>query len=228
MNTILIVEDEKEINDLIAYYLKNENYQIIQCLDGAKALDIIDSHQDISLAVLDVMLPKVDGFELCRQIRTKHTYPIIMLTAKEEEINKINGLTLGADDYLTKPFKPLELVARIKAQLRRVQQYNQPQISTLLTIRALEMDLASRKVFLNGQELHLTPLEFSILQLLMEKQGTTVYSEEIFKAVWKEKYYTSANNTIMVHIRHLREKMGESASKPKYIQTVWGVGYKIE
>ena len=174
------------------------------------------------------MLPNVDGFELCRQIRTKYTYPIIMLTAKEEEINKINGLTLGADDYLTKPFKPLELVARIKAQLRRVQQYNQIQVPTRLTIRALEMDVARRKVFLNGQELHLTPLEFSILQLLMERQGTTVYSEEIFKAVWKEKYYTSSNNTIMVHIRHLREKMGESASKPKYIQTVWGVGYKIE
>ncbi|MGC6767149.1 response regulator transcription factor [Enterococcus sp. LJL128] len=226
MTTILLVEDEKEIADLIAYYLQNENYQTILCHTGAEALTALNEKQ-IDLAILDVMLPDMDGFEICRKIRETQKYPIIMLTAKGEEIDKITGLTIGADDYMTKPFKPLELIARVKAQLRRFTTYNGAG-DTALTIRGLTIDLEKRKVLLDGEEIYLTPLEFSILKLLCEHQGQAVSSEEMFHTIWGEKYYTNANNTIMVHIRHLREKMSDSVEKPKYIQTVWGVGYKID
>ncbi|MBP1047582.1 VanR-ABDEGLN family response regulator transcription factor [Enterococcus sp. BWM-S5] len=226
MTTILLVEDEKEISDLVTYYLKNENYQVIACQTGSEALDqLVD--QTIDLAILDVMLPDMDGFDICRKIRETQTYPIIMLTARGEEIDKITGLTIGADDYMTKPFKPLELIARVKAQLRRVTTYNGG-TDSVLTIRGLLMDLESRKVLLDNEELYLTPLEFSILKLLCEHKGQAVSSEEMFRVIWGEKYYTNSNNTIMVHIRHLREKMNDSVEKPKYIKTVWGVGYKIE
>lgn len=226
MTTILLVEDEKEISDLVTYYLKNENYQVIACQTGSEALDqLVD--QTIDLAILDVMLPDMDGFDICRKIRETQTYPIIMLTARGEEIDKITGLTIGADDYMTKPFKPLELIARVKAQLRRVTTYNGG-TDSVLAIRGLLMDLESRKVLLDNEELYLTPLEFSILKLLCEHKGQAVSSEEMFRVIWGEKYYTNSNNTIMVHIRHLREKMNDSVEKPKYIKTVWGVGYKIE
>ncbi|MCB5955719.1 VanR-ABDEGLN family response regulator transcription factor [Enterococcus sp. CWB-B31] len=226
MTTILLVEDEKEIADLVSYYLKNENYTVISCATGTQALEELDK-QNIHLAILDVMLPDLDGFEICRKIRETQTYPIIMLTAKGEEIDKITGLTIGADDYMTKPFKPLELIARVKAQLRRVTTYNGG-TDSVMSIRGLFIDLDRRKVLLDDEEIYLTPLEFSILKLLCENKGQAVSSEGIFQTIWGEKYYTSSNNTIMVHIRHLREKMKDSVEKPKYIKTVWGVGYKIE
>lgn len=225
MATILFVEDEKEIADLVSFYLSNENYQVIICHDGKSALEEI-AKQDISLAILDVMLPDSNGFDICKVIREKHTYPVIMLTAKGEEIDKITGLTIGADDYITKPFKPLELVARVKAQLRRVNQYSGGAASSLF-VKGLELDIEKRKVFLENEEIYLTPLEFSILKLLMEKQGLTVSSEEIFQQVWGEKYYTNSNNTLMVHIRHIREKLGDTGERNKYIQNVWGIGYTI-
>lgn len=222
---ILLVEDEQEISELVEFYLKNENYDVVTCENGTDALKEIRS-SEFSLAILDIMLPDIDGFELCKAIREKYTYPVIMLTAKGEEIDKITGLTIGADDYITKPFRPLELVARVKAQLRRATQYSGV-IRNVLTVKGLELDIEKRKVFLNEEELFLTPLEFSILKLLMERKDQVVSSEELFKEVWGEKYYINSNNTIMVHIRHLREKMQDTGEKHKYIQTVWGVGYKI-
>ena len=225
MVKILMVEDEQEISELVVFYLKNENYEVITCETGQAALEKIRT-EDFALAILDVMLPDISGFELCQAIRKKYTYPIIMLTAKGEEIDKITGLTLGADDYMTKPFRPLELVARVKAQLRRTTQYSNLG-RNILMVKGIELDVEKRKVFLNEQELYLTPIEFSILKLLMERQDQVVSSEQIFREVWGEKYYVNSNNTIMVHIRHLREKLQDTGEKCKYIQTVWGIGYKI-
>lgn len=225
MVKILMVEDEQEISELVVFYLKNENYQVTTCESGQTALEKIRM-QAFDLAILDVMLPDISGFDVCQEIRKKYTYPIIMLTAKGEEIDKITGLTLGADDYITKPFRPLELVARVKAQLRRATQYSNLG-RNILMVKGIELDVEKRKVFLNEEELYLTPIEFSILRLLMERQDQVVSSEDIFKEVWGEKYYVNSNNTIMVHIRHLREKLLDTGEKYKYIQTVWGIGYKI-
>lgn len=225
MVKILMVEDEQEISELVVFYLKNENYQVTTCESGQTALEKIRM-QAFDLAILDVMLPDISGFDLCQEIRKKYTYPIIMLTAKGEEIDKITGLTLGADDYITKPFRPLELVARVKAQLRRATQYSNLG-RNILMVKGIELNVEKRKVFLNEEELYLTPIEFSILRLLMERQDQVVSSEDIFKEVWGEKYYVNSNNTIMVHIRHLREKLLDTGEKYKYIQTVWGIGYKI-
>ncbi|MED3553307.1 VanR-ABDEGLN family response regulator transcription factor [Cytobacillus praedii] len=226
---ILVVDDEKEIADLIEVYLKNENYTVYKFYTAKEALHCI-SMEKLDLAILDVMLPDTDGFAICQKIREKFHFPIIMLTAKDEEIDKITGLTLGADDYITKPFRPLELIARVKAQLRRFTKYNQQDTEedeNIIAISGLILDLNTRKCQLNEKALSLTPTEFSILRFLCVNQGRVISSEELFKEVWGEKYLSS-NNTVMVHIRHLREKMSESAENPKYIKTVWGVGYTIE
>lgn len=224
---ILITDDEKEIAELIELYLRNEGFDVIKAFDGSQALKCI-SENSISLAILDVMLPDTDGFTLCRRIRQNYTFPIIMLTAKSEEIDKITGLTIGADDYVTKPFNPLELTARVKTQLRRCTLYDKNVISSgEINIGGLTICRDSRKCTLNGKSLSLTPTEFDILLYLCEKQGKVVSSEELFENVWKEKYYDS-NNTVMAHIARLREKMSEVPRKPKYIKTVWGVGYTID
>lgn len=225
--TILITDDEKEIADLLEVYLKNEGFNVLKAYNGTQALNFI-SGKDVSLAVLDVMLPDIDGFELCREIRRNHTFPIIMLTARTEDIDKINGLTIGADDYVTKPFNPLELIARVKTQLRRRILYDKAENSEKeISIAGLTICRESHKVTLNGRNLALTPIEFDILLYLCENQGRVVSSEELFEAVWKEKFYDS-NNTVMAHIARLREKMSEIPRKPKYIKTVWGVGYTVE
>lgn len=226
---ILVVDDEKEIADLVELYLENENYTVFKCYSGREALRLI-REATLDLAILDVMLPDVDGFSLCREIRKTHNYPVIMLTAKGEEMDKINGLALGADDYITKPFLPLELVARVKAQLRRYKRYNGggEQEENILVHSGLVMNIKTHECTLNEKPLNLTPTEFSILQILCQQKGNVVSSEELFHQVWKEEYYSKNNNTITVHIRHLREKMGDSFEDPKYIKTVWGVGYKIE
>ena len=226
---ILVVDDEKEIADLVEVYLRAENYEVYKCYTAEQALEIID-HYPLDLAVLDVMLPGVSGFEICRHIREKYTYPVIMLTAREQEADKITGLTLGADDYVTKPFRPLELVARVKAQLRRSTQYNRggAEESGIITVSGLVLNLEKHECFLNEKPLSLTPTEFSILWVLCRNRGRVVSTEELFHTVWGEKYFTSSSNTVMVHIRHLREKLGDSAERPRYIKTVWGVGYTIE
>ena len=227
---ILIVDDEQAIADLVEVYLKNENYKVFKFYNGKDALDCIDNEK-LDLAILDVMLPDEDGFSICQQIREKHNFPVIMLTAREEEIDKITGLTLGADDYITKPFRPLELIARVKAQLRRFTRYNSSepnQEEHLIAFSGLVLNMDTRECTLNEKRLALTPTEFSILWVLCSNRGRVVSSEELFREVWGEKYFTNSNNTVMVHIRHLREKMYDSAEHPKYIKTVWGVGYKID
>lgn len=227
---ILVVDDEREIADLLELYLKNDGYTVCKFHNGADALECIEN-TDIALAILDVMLPDIDGFQICLKIREKYYFPVIMLTAKIESGDKIMGLTLGADDYITKPFNSLEVVARVKTQLRRYRKYNQPANSAEeqneYDIRGLVINNDSHKCTLFGKELQLTPIEFSILWYLCENRGRVVSSEELFEAVWKEKYFNS-NNTVMAHIGRLREKMHEPARNPKFIKTVWGVGYEIE
>ena len=229
--TILVVDDEKEIADLVELYLSNEGYRVEKFYEALPALDYT-RREEPALAVLDVMLPDMDGFTLCQRIRENHLYPIIMLTARVEDMDKITGLTLGADDYITKPFNPLELVARVKTQLRRYTRYNTgppdvPRPDEAIDIRGLRVDRESHKCSLNGKEVSLTPLEFSILWHLCRRRGKVVSSEELFEAAWGEKYLDN-NNTVMAHIARLREKLGEPPRKPRFIKTVWGVGYTIE
>lgn len=223
---ILVVDDEKEIADLVELYLKNEGFDVFKFYNGRDAMDCV-SHHEIDLALLDIMLPDIDGLFICRKIREEHNFPIIMLTAKETEIDKITGLTIGADDYVTKPFRPLELMARVKAQLRRYKTLSPTKDSHVITIADLIIDKDNHQCYLNNQLLQLTPTEFSILWLLCSNKGKVVKADQMFQELWGEKYFTNSSSSIMVHIRHLREKMNDSAENPKYIQTVWGVGYKI-
>ena len=225
---ILVVDDEKEIADLVALYLENEGFQVFKCYSGPDAIRIIGQEQ-LDLAILDVMLPGINGMEICKRIRENHNYPVIMLTAKGEETDKITGLTLGADDYMTKPFLPLELVARVKAQLRRYKRYNTGgEQEEVFTVSGLMLNSRTHECILNERPLNLTPTEFSILRILCARKGQVVSAEELFHLIWAEEYYSKNNNTITVHIRHLREKMGDSFENPRYIKTVWGCGYKIE
>ena len=230
---ILVVDDEVEIADLIETYLADENYTIFKFYSARAALACIET-TDLDLAILDVMLPDIDGFALCKKIRESHTWPIIMLTAKDAETDKITGLTLGADDYATKPFRPLELAARVKSQLRRYKRYNPAHAEgvgpsgDVLVHGELVLNRKAHSCTLGDRPLELTPTEFSILRILLENRGTAVSSEELFHRIWQDEYYSKSSNTITVHIRHLREKLGDGTDKPKYIKTVWGVGYILE
>ena len=221
---VLVVDDESEIADLIEMYLQNENYTVYKSYTAQSALEYIESEK-LDLAILDVMLPDIDGFQICKKIREKYTYPVIMLTA-----------TLGADDYVTKPFKPLALMARVKAQLRRYKKYNsfsEPMDSEgketiITTSNGLVMNISAHVCIVDGTSVELTPTEFKILQTLCEKKGLAVMSEELFRSVWPDEFYDKNSNTITVHIRHLREKMGDTTEEPRYIKTICGVGYKVE
>lgn len=225
---ILIVDDEKEIADLVSIYLGNEDFNVYKYYSSNDVLRDLNK-MDIDLAILDVMMPEIDGFELCHRIREKYTFPIIFATAKVEDMDKITGLTIGADDYVTKPFQPLELVARVKAQLRRYQKYNNnKKEENVIDFRGILINNDTHEFYFNERLVELTKTEFSILWLLCENRGNVVKSDELFMNVWKEKYYERDNNTIMVHIRRLREKMNDSGRNPKYIKTIYGVGYKIE
>ncbi len=230
---ILIVDDEKEIADLIELYLTNDGYIVHKFYSGLDALNFIEGAK-LDLAILDVMLPDIDGFHICQKIREKYFYPIIMLTAKVEDSDKIMGLTIGADDYITKPFNPLEVVARVKTQLRRYVRYNnafgmetKPEQMTEYDVKGLTINKDTHKCCLYGHEVTLTPIEFSILWYLCENRGKVISSEELFESVWGEKFLSN-NNTVMAHIGRLREKLNEPARNPKFIKTVWGVGYTIE
>ena len=228
MANILIVDDEQEIADLIEIYLKNENFTVYKYYSSKKLLEDIDN-LNIDLAILDVMMPEIDGFSLCKKIRETYNFPIIFVTAKVEDIDKIDGLTIGGDDYVTKPFQPLELVARVKAQLRRYQKYNPSNHNqNKIEFRGLVIDKDTYECTLNEKRFNLTKTEFSILWILCENRGKVIKSEDLFFMIWKEKYFEKDNNTVMVQIRHLREKMKDNGKQPKYIKTVWGVGYKIE
>lgn len=226
---ILVVDDEKEIADLLEVYLKNDGYTVHKFYNGTEALSCI-KRVPLDMALLDVMLPDIDGFTILQKIREKYTFPVIMLTAKTEYMDKINGLTLGADDYIAKPFNPLELMARVKAQLRRSTKYNEGNRSQedIIDFGGLFLNRNTHECIYNERELTLTPIEFDILWILCENRGQVISSEQLFEQVWKEKYYKNSNNTVMVHIRHLREKMSGPTGKSDFIKTVWGVGYRVE
>lgn len=221
--TILIADDEAEIAELIAIHLEKEGYLTITAADGSAAIQAIQS-QPVDLAILDVMMPKLDGLEVTRQIREKYRMPIIFLSAKASDLDKITGLVIGADDYMTKPFNPMELVARVKAQLRRFIQLNPSpaNASSLLQIGGLTIDPEKRTVTIYDQTVELTPKEFDILHLLASHPNKVFSAENIFMQIWGESYYDSGN-TVMVHIRTLRKKLGEDPKK--FVKTVWGVGY---
>lgn len=226
---ILVVDDEPEIAELVEVYLINEGYEVTKCFTGADALEAV-ARENIDLALLDVMLPDTSGFVLCGELRKEHHFPILMLTAKTGDTDKITGLTIGADDYITKPFNPLELMARVKAQLRRASRYSgaeEKNKDEILDFNGLFINRTTHEVRLYDRDLGLTPLEFDILWLLASNRGKVISAEELFEAVWGEKYL-ERNNTVMVHIRRLREKMGEPSRDPRFIKTVWGVGYKMD
>lgn len=229
---VLVVDDEKLIVKGIKFSLEQDGMEVDTCFDGESALEKL-KEKEYDMVLLDLMLPGMDGLEVCQDIREFSDVPIIIITAKSEDMDKIMGLEYGADDYITKPFNPLEVVARVKTQLRRYQSYNSPNLSQSeekdeYDIRGLLINRVSHKCYLYGKEIALTPLEFSILWYLCEHQGKVVASEELFEAVWKEKYLRNSNNTVMAHIGRLREKLNEPSKNPKFIKTVWGVGYEIE
>lgn len=225
---ILVVDDDKEIANLISLYLKNEGYRVLRAHNGAEALRLL-AEEEVSLIVLDVMMPELDGMEVCRRVREHSTIPILMLSAKAEDMDKVLGLMTGADDYMIKPFNPLELIARVKSLLRRSIQYNaepKNQAEDVLKIHSVEISRKTHTVTVEGRPIALTSREFDILHLLASHTGRVFSAEEIFQLVWKEKYFAS-NNTVMVHICNLRDKL-EKEIGYKLVQTVWGVGYKIE
>lgn len=227
--SILVVDDDKEIADLVEIHLVGDGYEVYKAYNGEDGLKIVQKH-DIKLAVLDIMMPGMDGMELCRKIREISMIPIIMLSAKSADIDKIKGLSMGADDYVIKPFNPLELTARVKSQLRRFMTLNPqaaPPKSSEIVLEHVTINKENRKVVAYGKDVKLTPLEFDILYLLASNPGKVFRTEEIFEQVWHEKLY-EANNTVMVHIRRMREKIELNPREAKIIKTVWGVGYKIE
>lgn len=226
---ILVVDDEKEIRDLIAIYLKNEGFQVLKASNGKEALEMLNE-EEVHLIILDIMMPKMDGIEACMKIREEKSMPIIMLSAKAEDMDKIFGLTTGADDYMTKPFNPLELIARVKSQIRRYTKLNNATTTNIeneIEIDDLIINVSTHQVNVNGKDVKLTPREFDILELLARNRGIVFNMEKIYERVWKEDFFDSTN-TVMVHVRKIREKIEEDPRKPRYIKTVWGVGYKIE
>ena len=228
---ILIVDDEQEIADLVEIYLVSDGYKVFKANNAQDGLDILDK-EDIHLVLLDIMMPGMSGLEMCKKIRETNNIPIIMISAKSTDLDKILGLGTGADDYVAKPFNPLEVSARVKSQLRRYTQLNpnsnvHENVKNEISIRGLTINKDNHKVTVYEEEVKLTPIEFDILYLLASNPGKVFSTDEIFERVWNEKVY-EANNTVMVHIRRLRGKMKEDTRQNKIITTVWGVGYKIE
>ncbi len=232
-HTILIVEDEKGIRETVAIFLRNQGYKVLQAENGLEGLELIEKNE-IHLAVVDIMMPVMDGITMVMKLRESYDFPVIFLSARSEDIDKITGLNLGADDYVTKPFEAMELIARVNSHLRR---YNQilalkknASISNdnvnRLTVRGLELERLTKEVFVNGRAVRLTPKEFQILELLMSHPGRVYSAEEIYETIWKEDAINT--ETIMVHVRKLREKIEANPKKPEYLKVVWGIGYKIE
>ena len=229
--TILVVDDEKEIAELVEIYLVSDGYRVLKAKNAQEGLDILE-REEVHLVLLDIMMPGMNGLEMCEQIRKSRNIPIIMLSAKSTDLDKIRGLGTGADDYVTKPFNPLELTARVKSQLRRYMQLNpnsgaEEKQKNEISVRGLGINRDNHRVMVDGEEIRRTPIEFDILFLLASNPGKVFSTDEIFEKVWNEKVY-EANNTVMVHIRRLRGKMKEDSRTDKIITTVWGVGYKIE
>lgn len=232
-HTILVVEDEKGIRETVSIFLKNQGYEVIQAQNGEEGLQMVAQHE-IHLAIVDIMMPVMDGITMTMQLRKNYDFPIIFLSAKSEDIDKITGLNLGADDYVTKPFEAMELIARVNSHIRRYEQIldlkknaGKPvEQSHRLIVGGLELDQYSKEAFVNGNAIRLTAKEFQILALLMSYPGRVYSAEEIYEAVWKEDAINT--ETIMVHVRKLREKIEVNPRKPEYLKVVWGIGYKIE
>lgn len=226
--TILVVDDEKDIREIIEIYLMNEGFNIVLACDGIEALEKLKK-EDIDLIILDIMMPKLDGIRSCIKIREEKKMPIIMLSAKSEDSDKILGLNIGADDYIIKPFNPLELVARVKSQLRRVTSFSESKEirEEEIYIDGLRINKANREVYVDDKYVRLTPREFDILEMLATNRGRVLSTEQIYQKVWNEPFYNS-DNTVAVHIRNIREKIEINPKEPKFIKLVWGVGYKIE
>lgn len=229
MINILIVDDEKDIADLLELYMINEGYNVHKFYSSDNIMEYLSDHQ-IDLALLDIMMPNIDGFELCKQIRTKFKFPIIFLTARNQEIDKIKGFSYGADDYVEKPFRALELIARVKSNIRRYKTYsNEINLEyEQINFREIKINKTKHEMFFKNTKLNLTPIEFSIMWFLCQNRGKVVTNDQLFQYVWKDKYYENDNNTISVHISHIREKMNDIGNNPEYIQTIWGVGYEIK
>jgi DNA-binding response OmpR family regulator len=226
--TILVVDDEKDIREVIEIYLINEGFVVTTACDGIAALEKL-KNIDIDLIILDIMMPKLDGIRTCMRIREERKLPIIMLSAKSEDSDKILGLNIGADDYLVKPFNPLELVARVKSQIRRNTSFNEPREEKKeeICIDGLIINTATREVLVDDKFIRLTPREFDILTVLASNIGRVLSTEQIYEKVWDEPFINS-DNTVAVHIRNIREKIEINPKEPKYIKLVWGVGYKID
>lgn len=222
---LLIVDDDEDIRNMLGIYLENEGFHYIKCKDAQSALDILENHR-VDLILLDIMMPGLNGMDACIKIREHSKVPIIFMSAKSQDIDKIQGLTVGADDYIVKPFNPLELVSRVKAQLRRYKQYNENSTTDCLQYRDLILNKKTRQIWLEGKEIRLTPKEFDILTLLLENKGITLTVKTIYEKVWHEEFIQN-DNTVLMHISNLREKIENDPEENLYIKTVWGVGYKI-
>ncbi|BCZ45461.1 DNA-binding response regulator [Clostridium gelidum] len=230
MFNILIIDDEVEIVELMEVYLVNEGYKVFKAYNGSDGINIVNEEK-IHLVILDIMMPSIDGFQVCMKIRKDYNIPIIMVSAKSQDMDKIQGLSTGADDYMVKPFNPMELIARVKSQIRRYiflnEKSNKPNDIDIVEFKDITINKKNHKVSLLDRELKLTPIEYEILLLLANNMGKVFSAEDIFKEVWKEKYF-EGNNTVMVHMWRLREKIEENPKEPRIIETIWGVGYKIE
>lgn len=230
MNHVLVVEDDKEIREGVEIYLKSQGYEVFQAADGVEGLEVIEK-EDIHLAIVDIMMPRIDGISMVVKLREKYDFPVIFLSAKSEEVDKIMGLNMGADDYVTKPFTPMELLARVNSQLRRYRRFmerlgDKEENSRIHTIGGLEINEDNVEVTVDGEPVKMTPIEYKILLLLMKNPGRVFSAEEIYERVWNERAINT--DTIMVHVRNIREKIEVNPREPKYLKVVWGVGYKIE
>ena len=230
MNHVLIVEDDKEIREGVKIYLKSKGYVVSEAADGVEGLEIIEK-EEIHLAIVDVMMPRMDGITMTMKLRENHDFPVIFLSAKSEEVDKILGLDMGADDYVTKPFTPMELLARVNSQLRRYRKFmekleKKESMKNMYAIGGLELNEDTKEVSVDGEPVKVTPTEYKILLLLMKNAGRVFSAEEIYEWVWQERAVNT--DTIMVHVRNIREKIEINPKEPKYLKVVWGVGYKIE
>ena len=230
MNHVLVVEDDKEIREGVEIYLKSQGYEVFQAADGVEGLEVIEK-EDIHLAIVDIMMPRMDGISMVVKLREKYDFPVIFLSAKSEEVDKIMGLNMGADDYVTKPFTPMELLARVNSQLRRYRRFmerlgDKEENSRIHTIGGLEINEDNVEVTVDGEPVKMPPIEYKILLLLMKNPGRVFSAEEIYERVWNERAINT--DTIMVHVRNIREKIEVNPREPKYLKVVWGVGYKIE
>ena len=230
MNHVLVVEDDKEIREGVEIYLKSQGYEVFQAADGVEGLEVIEK-EDIHLAIVDIMMPRMDGISMVVKLREKYDFPVIFLSAKSEEVDKIMGLNMGADDYVTKPFTPMELLARVNSQLRRYRRFmerlgDKEENSRIHTIGGLEINEENVEVTIDGETVKMTPIEYKILLLLVKSPGRVFSAEEIYERVWNERAVNT--DTIMVHVRNIREKIELNPREPKYLKVVWGVGYKIE